>query len=196
MIDRAHKLTPAMVAGLWEHMAETYDFRVVEKHDAAGMKLIGNFLDLMKIMDREKFLEDYATTVGHLVCPNFKPGVVVPGGRGLASQVRVCGHETRHVALDDEEGLAYSITYLADHSARALFELQCLQVSQEIHFFLYDEIPDPDEQAGMLLAYNCTKDDVRFVAKGLRSSARTVKAGGMVRKESAYVCNYLRQAGL
>lgn len=196
MTDRAYRLTPEMVSGLWGHMAKTYDFQVMAKDDAPAMVAVANFLDLMKIMDKDTFLENYTTTIGRVVFPNFTPGVVEAGRRPLPAQVRTCGHETRHVVQFDEESVGFMLRYLADHSARARYELEALQVSQEVHFFLYGDIPDPDDQAAMLLDYRCSEDDVKFVVAGLRSSARTIRAGGIVREESAAVCNYLRQAGL
>jgi hypothetical protein len=63
----APALTGGDVAGLWAHMTDHFGTRVVDKADAVEMRLAAHLLDAAGIVDRERFLESFATTIGRRI---------------------------------------------------------------------------------------------------------------------------------
>jgi hypothetical protein len=184
-------LTPEAVAGLWQEVARRHRLQLIPKDEAREMRDLAWFLDLIGVMDRDRFLSRYTTTLADRVYLSFELGVEGSGGRSLLSQVRTCGHELRHVNQWGEGGWSFALEYMADRSRRAFYEMEALQVSQAIHHGLTGDMLDPDRQATILADYRCSEEDIAFVSKGLRTSAEVIKAGGVTRREALEILHIL-----
>ncbi|WP_200846982.1 hypothetical protein, partial [Arthrobacter sp. 18067] len=114
---------PAEVWAFYQHMQSRLRTKTANKADSLEMQLAAEALQRMGILDRQRFLEKYATTVGRTLYLPF--GVVVPkGGWALWAQVVVCVHEHQHVVQHDEEGPSYELAYLTSAASRARYETE------------------------------------------------------------------------
>jgi len=192
----SRKLTGGQVRALWSKMASRYGSGIIRKEDSQGMVAIGQALDLIGIMDQETFLRDYTTTVGKDVFVNFRIGEEDEGKRGLISQVTTCAHEFQHVHQYDRGGMGFQLAYLASRPSRAVYELEAMQVGQEVYYWLTGSIPDPRKSAEKLAAYGLNAGDVDFVEEGLESSAKALSTGARWRIVASQVIGILEKLGV
>jgi hypothetical protein len=71
-------VTAAVVVGLWDHLRATYRTTVVTKADAGQMKELATLLDALGVVDRDRFLREFATTIGRTIYLPFTPGEATP----------------------------------------------------------------------------------------------------------------------
>jgi hypothetical protein len=203
------KLTKRRVQDFWLYMSKHYDTTILQKNsdltkiidvakdfslDAlknAGTEihLIGLFLDKLGVMNVDKFLQDYATTLGERIYIPFEIGQ--EDHTSLKSQVRICVHEHQHVLQYREEPLSFVVRYLADRAQRAMFEAEAFRCNLEVEYTLTGKVPSVTGYAEGLKAYNCTAEDVMVVEKALRLSKQTIEAGGITTKAGIVACRWL-----
>jgi len=186
---RARELTRADVHSLWRAMNERFDTRVIDKADATEMKLVARVLGLLGIVDRERFLSGYATTVARRIYVPFEIGH--GDARALWSRVVLCAHEHQHVVQHDRRGLAYEWSYLTSREARARFEAEAYRCHLELAWWRYGALPSTDELARKLAGYGCGPDDIDLAAKMLRIWAVPIRHGAVLGEASRAVIDWL-----
>lgn len=195
-------LTASDVRKFWAYMSKHYNTKVLKKDDdlitiieAAKNKnimglvsglaqlnegdeigLIAMFLDRIDMLDVEKFMTNYTTTLTDRIYVPFEIG---SDERPLLEQVIICAHEHQHVLQWKKDKIAFIIRYLADRAQRALYEAEAWRCSMEVEYFLTGDIPRATGYAKNLADYGCTKDDIEVVNKALRLSKQTIEAGGI-----------------
>lgn len=184
------ELQPDDVRAFWTHMMEHYGSESLAKDDATSMKAVAFVLDQLGVMDKDKFLRDYTTTIGRKVYTPFEIGVAQPGWE-LWAQVTVCVHEHQHVVQHVRDGLLFEASYVADTSARARHEAEAYLTAIELHHWRYGTIPPPRRFAEKLAAYACTEQDILWAAKYLTLAAETVRLGGLVTEAGAVAIDWL-----
>lgn len=184
------EIQPDDVRGLWKHMQEHYGTRIVTKADAKEMQAIGTLLDTLGILDKEKFLRDYATTIGKAIYVPFELGIPQPGW-DLWQQAVAAAHEHQHVVQHVRDGLAYEVGYVTDTSARARHEAEAYLANIECHRWRFGTIPTPRRFAERLAHYGCTDQDILWAAKYLTLAAETVRLGGVVTEAGAVALDWL-----
>lgn len=184
-----------MVVNLWHHMEKTYQSNHTSKSDSGMMRMIGYFLDGIGVLDKERFLENYTTTIGSVVYVPFRIGVTnvrYP----LYTQLKICVHEHQHVVQWRRGGLYFMLEYLTDSSRRAAYEVEAMQASMEIQWWYSHTLPDIPRMAIKLVDYNCKKDDIVMAEKMLRSISKAVSRGAVTTGAGKTAIKFLQDHGV
>lgn len=190
---RAQNPTADDVREFWRVMTSRYGTRIIDKNNSVDMKLVADFLDAMKIVDREAFLRRYVTTIGTRIWLPFTPGVE-SGGWTLWEQIVVCVHEHHHVYLDRMagEGLEYEFAYATNSTKRAYIEMECYRCNMCMHWHFLGVALDPVQLAAKLkVGYGCNDADVAMVAKMLKLSLMSIKKGAIPGTATQFAVEYL-----
>ncbi|MCP3104516.1 hypothetical protein LZ198_37205 [Myxococcus sp. K15C18031901] len=183
-------LQPAEVWAFWQHMQERFRTKTADKADALEMQLAAEVLQRMGILDRQRFLERYATTVGRTLYVPFEVGVP-QSGWDLWAQVVVCVHEHQHVVQHDEEGPSYELGYLTSTSARARYEAEAYTCNLELYFWRYGTVPSVRALAEKLLGYGCRPEDVDVAAHTLGLASVSVRRGAVMSEATQVALEWL-----
>jgi hypothetical protein len=185
--------TPDEVRGLWAHMTERFGCRVINKGDAAEMKVVAAVLGQLGILNADDFLKHYATTIGARIYLPFEIGVPT-GDWNLWMQVIVAAHECQHAFRSQQMGLlTYGARYLTSSSQRALFEVEAYRASLEMEWWRSLTMPDPGQVAEHLRGYGVSDADVQVATTALRMAAATIKRGGVINQASSVAIAWLEQ---
>jgi len=158
------------------------------------MRFVADFLDTMGIMDKEDFLNGYATTFFSTIYVPF----VVGEGANLWDQMSLCAHECQHVFQSRNDGpLTFATRYLTSATSRAHYEADAYRVGMELAHWRYGSVADtePTRLAEKLRAYNCGDSEVAFVREYLEASLETVREGGVISLASQRALVWLEQHG-
>jgi hypothetical protein len=183
------EVSSALVTGLWEHMTDHFNTRISDKN-TYEMEEVAKALDQMGVLDAERFLREYTTTIGHTI---YAPFIVGEDSiTSLEAQLRICVHEHQHVVQFDREGAAvFAAGYLLSSSKRAVYEAEAFRCNMEIEFFLSGRILDPGRLAQKLVDYACAPDDILVAEKFLRLSGRSIQLGARVNEASKVAIAWL-----
>jgi hypothetical protein len=175
---------------LWEVMSTTFKTKIVNKNDATEMRTIAWCLDSMGILDQDRFLKRYTTTVYKWI---YVPWEIGEGSDAKCwSQMRTCVHEHQHVIQWKRDGfLKFAGGYLIDGDDRAKYEAEAKACGQEMHFWRYGKVEDPERACANLVDYNMNKDEIAFAARVLDSYQRTIKRGGTITKAGKVALDFL-----
>lgn len=183
-------VTPAVVVGLWDHLQAHYRTTVVTKADAGQMKQLATLLDALGVLDRERFLKEYATTIGRTIYLPFTPGEATATW-DLWAQLTVAVHEHQHVVQHVRDGLRFEVEYVIDSSTRARHEAEAYLTALELHHWRYGQVPPARRFAEKLAAYACSEADILWAAKYLTLAAATIGQGGLVTEAGAVALDWL-----
>lgn len=173
----AYRLTSDLVQGVGKYLCKKYDAKIADKSDAVSMQMVAFTLEVMGIQRADRFMENYATTVGTIIYLPFRLGSTAAGDPPLNKQVEVLFHEFHHVRQYQKEGRKFFARYLTSSSKRTWYEARALHVSMESQWFLAGRLENTDKMADKLRAYGCTKGDIRTVAKHLKIASSAVRRG-------------------
>jgi len=143
------------------------------------------------VLDKDDFMERYATTLGWQIYLPFKPG---DRSRDLLSQVRLCAHEHQHV-IQFFRDADFAVAYLTDPELRGNYEAECYRCNMEVHYWGTGKMLDPASTAARLKHYALEEKDILFVQKQLELAAITIKAGGIHNQASKDVIRFLQNRG-
>lgn len=173
------EFTSEQVKAFWKYMSSYYETTTVDKNNSAFMGTIGTFLSAIGVQDKQKFMNSYTTTIGTTIYAPFEVGD--PSKWSLWSQVVVCVHEHMHVIQYRKDGaLPFSWNYVTSASKRAKYEAEAYRTNLEMHYWNYKSLPDTQDLANKLVAYNVGAADIAVVKKMLDLSAISVKAGAII----------------
>src|SRR5262245_36467716 len=111
-------------------MTDHFGTTVIDKRGAVEMRLVARALDALGILNRERFLDSFATTIRRRIYLPFEIG---GGDQGdLWHQIVLCVHEHQHVVQHDRRGLRYEIAYLTDRTERARLEAEAYRCHLEL----------------------------------------------------------------
>lgn len=184
-------LTPEIVIGTWQQMQVQHGTSVILKQDHAGMKLVGGFLDVIGVLDKEDFLQGYSTTIDHSIYVPFVIGDLV---HDLLSQLALCAHEHQHVIQVEREGWTkFAGLYLFDQGARGGWEAEGYRCNLELGYWWTGEVPEsaPAYYAEKLgKAYGCNAETVKVVTAALELVRENILEEGIVNQASREVIDY------
>lgn len=169
------RLTPELVKKFHIHMCNKYDMKIMDKEDAWEMQLVGKALDMMKIQDKDDFLNRYATTIGNRI---YLPYEVGSYDISLDNQIGTLCHELHHKRQADRDSF-FEIKYLLDKDYRAHKEARALTVNLEMHWWYCGKLYNTDMLAESLRSYALEDRHIRVVKKHLKIHAAIVKQGGV-----------------
>jgi len=171
--------TPGDVKDFWAFMSRKYGTKVVQKGNALEMKIVGGFLDLIGVLDKDTFMKNYTTTVGTIIYTPFIPGFAVPGW-DLFAQIRVCAHEHQHVVQYKNAGaLLFAWDYVTSTAKRTMYEVEAYRTGMELTWRYLKQIQSAKAIAAGLKNYGCTADDTMVAEKALLLAVPAIKAGGL-----------------
>ncbi len=172
--------TPEHVLAFVDHMRGHFLAQIADKRDAVIMRAASVLLDQLGIVEKTRFLENFATTIGRTIYLPFEPGVP-SAGWPLWTQMVVLTHECQHIAQLDRLGAwAFFLRYVTKKAERAVLEADAYRCQLELYFWRTGQVLAPKLLAARLQAYAVTATDIRVAEKVLVSSAETIKRGGVM----------------
>jgi len=186
------ELQPEEVRMFWRFMQERYRTTVVDKNNSIEMKLVARGLDALGIVNKDRFLKSFTTTIGRCIYTPFEVGSS-KGGWDLWHQIVTCVHEHQHVVQHDREGFKYEVSYVIDRAARARWEAEAYRSNIELEFWRYGTTPSAQHLASLLRDYGCRDDDIEVAAKSLALSAVSVEKGALINEATRVALGWLNE---
>lgn len=179
------------VRGLWRHMLIRFRAKRLLKSRSLDMAIVARALAVMKILDADRFLSGYATTIGRRVYTPFDPGVPHPQW-SLWDQIVVCAHEMQHVVQFGRDGVfGYYWPYLSSSAKRSHFEAEAYRSAFELSWWRFRALPTPHDVAQNLRGYSVSDVDVRVTETMLRMSAFSIGRGAVINEASRAAIDWL-----
>lgn len=180
-----------LVRRFYAHMLSVFDARLLDKRSAGDMRVVAGLLRAMGIVERDEFLQRYATTIGHRIYVPFEPGTP-SGDWSLWKQMTVLVYECEHVHQWDRLGsLRFSWQYLTSRASRARLEAEAYRSQMEMEWWRYRRLLDPRSLAALLVHYGVEDADVKVAEVALRASAEAVRRGAVINRSSARAIRWL-----
>lgn len=174
------EITAEMAKGLWDHLSDEFDSMVLDKGDSDLMEVIGWFLDAIGVLDKERFLADYGTTLIDRIYIPFTPGEVSVKWTPV-KQVSMAIHEHQHVFDCEEVGAwKFSTGYLASKATRAEYEALAYRTNLEFYWWLAGNMGSASYYAEKIRSYGCGDDQVAFIRAFLESSIHPIREGEII----------------
>jgi hypothetical protein len=188
------ELTPYLVRGLWAHLSQTYHSTVLAEPDSAEMRVAAKVLEGLGIVDGEKFLAEYATTIGHRIYVPFVPGVFTRTWTAWG-QLTTGVHEHVHVTqFDDHGALPFTVRYLTSLSGRAMLEVEALRTNLELHYWRFGTLPNLDHMAANALrGYGLRPADIEVAQRVLELSAESISRGAITSRVTKTAIQWLER---
>jgi hypothetical protein len=183
-------LQPDEVFAFWAHMQQRFGTTTVNKADAVEMQIVGSVLDTLGILDKERFLRSFTTTLGRKIYAPFDVGSANEVW-DLWDQVVVCVHEHQHVVQHEREGLSFEVSYVADRAARARFEAEAYRSNLEMHFWRFGSPMRSRPVAELLHDYGCRPEDVEVAAHSLALANVAVRRGAVLNEATRAALDWL-----
>lgn len=182
--------TPELVQEFWDFMSGHYGSRVIKRSNAWEMKVVARFLSLIRAMDVQTFMNEYATTLGSRIYIPFEIGVPQEDW-SLWGQITTCVHEHQHVYQYDKEGRTFMWKYLLRSSGRAHYEADAYRCNLEMYYWRYGRMRDTHRLAEMLRAYKCNETDIAVTEKQFNLSVKTIEQGAIINDASRRAIKWL-----
>jgi hypothetical protein len=183
--------TPEQVERYWRYMLAVFKASVVDKRNSFEMKALAMLLGKAGILDPEKFLAHYATTIGRRIYVPFDIGVPTAEW-SLWGQIVVCAHECQHIHQLDWMGpLRFAWKYVGSSAGRAHLEAEAYRCQLELHHWRTGEILPAEKIVAPLKAYNVSDTDIEVAATIIRSASEAVRRGAITNHASHAAIEYL-----
>lgn len=189
-------ITSELVENFWIVMANKYNFWQVDKSSSEFMKTVGDFLDVIGIIDKSAFMDRFTTTIYNKIHTPFIVGVAGSAGYDLWEQLSICVHECVHVTQFKKEQIKMPFLYLTSQTDRATYEAEALSAEMEFYFWGIGAIPNIKKEAANLLHYGINPANIKYVEKYLETVAKTVEQGASVSKVAAFAIEWLEKQGV
>ena len=184
-------VTPELVKGLWNHMGTKYKTGWKHKPNAWEAKLAATVLDVMNIIDKKTFMEQYAFILGRTIYTPFVPGEIQEN-YSLEKQIACCVHEHFHWLDACRMGKwKWNYAYVTSSRRRAVMEARAYVTNIEIYHWYCGKILSPAKIADVLKNYNCNVTDRRIAEDIMESNVRTIKQGGYSSNTTIEALKYL-----
>lgn len=163
---------------LWTYMPSIYHAHVVDKDSALEMQVVGWFLQTIGVLDKDKFLKEFATTIGTSI---YIPFTVGEGDENeLWHQIRTCVHEHQHIEQLNSMGYVRFVSQYANSDGRAKLEAEAYRTNMEIEWWRFHRLLNVQATAARLTNYALGPSQISFVEKYLVAAQGIVKSGGVV----------------
>lgn len=183
-------INPQYVESFWAYMDNEYDSETERKSKSSFMKMIGWFLDVIGVQDKNMFMNDYATTIKRKI---YVPFFVGGNELTLIQQVMICVHEHQHIEQYNRLKGKYTMGYLFNSHKRALYEAEAYSTNIEIYYWLTGRIMNTKELANKLKEYGCNDDDIKVAKKVLDETVTNVINGKYMHKSTLIALEELKK---
>jgi hypothetical protein len=186
-------LNSQSVESFWESMDEEYNSVTEQKTKSSFMKVIGWFLDVIGVQNKDLFMEDYATTIKRTIYVPFHIG----GNEiSLIQQVVTCVHEHQHIEQYNRLKGKYMLGYLFNSRKRALYEAEAYSTNIEIYYWLTGKVLNTAGLANILKEYGCDGGDINAAKKVLDETVANVVKGKYTHKATLIALEELKKVGV
>ena len=175
-----HVLTEQLVRDYWAFLQERYNVTISDKSDDHFMITVGWALDMMGVLDSERFLEEYTTTIGQQI---YLPVPLCDPSRSLLSWITLGAHEVTHAEQFAENRNEFLLQYLSSQTHRATYEADAFRTGFEIRAWFNFENTQyfhPRSYAERLRDYALGDEQIDYVTKVHTKSIAIVAKGGLV----------------
>lgn len=188
-------ITSKLVKELWSEALLYHNAKSAGKNDSVMMKAVGSFLDLIGVLDKDKFMNRFTTTIlDTIYCP-FEVGVE-SGNYTLQKQVMVLVHELTHVKQFHNGSIKFLFDYIVDRSTRAEYEAEAYAADLEIYYWMNGKLYDIYKRASILKHYGLAQDHIDYAASYMLAISEVVKQGGTVSPIAAWTMTFLEKRGV
>jgi hypothetical protein len=174
-------LTKQLVIDYHKYMSQKFHFEIIQKSDCDMMPLVANALELLGIVNKDKFLRSFALTI---VDPFYdQKWVYIPWTPGAGSQaalrkqVMVLAHEVEHTLQGED--IRWAPKYFTSKSYRAHMEAQAMRAELELCWYLTGKPANTKALADRLESYRVRSRDIRVTKKELDLVNMVVKRGAI-----------------
>ncbi|MCK6549282.1 DUF4157 domain-containing protein [Myxococcota bacterium] len=143
--------TPEIARELEAHLRARLDFRVHEKEDDPFMSVIGAGLDAFGILGRQRFVRDFATTLGADV---WIPDRYSPEAAPFA-RMKLLVHEATHVVRYRRGKVRFASLYIRHGESRAHEEAIAYSAGAEFEVACTGALPALDDIGASLTGGGC-----------------------------------------
>jgi len=150
-------------------------------------------LDTLGIVDKEKFMNHFTTTIGMNIYVPFEIGTMEEGAPSLLSQMATCVHEHMHVKQHLVEPALFELKYLFDSVHRAAYEAKAYAANMEMHWWYNGKLLDTEKLANKLKGYAVDEADIQVTKKTLDMLSVTISRGGVVTKPMRVAMKWLKK---
>jgi hypothetical protein len=182
------EITQELVVDCWDFMNGRFGARVADKESADDMIMVADFLHKFGVLDRDRFMLQYTTTVQNVIYTPFVVGDA--STMPLLNQLHLCVHEHQHVHQWNEGGGDFIIEYAADPDKRAKHEAEALRSNMELDYWLGRTRP-VYTRVSHLKDYALHDDHIATVLMMLKMATRTVNRGGIETDSGKVLIAYL-----
>jgi len=189
------QVTPELVKEFWKDALKKFDAKSVDKDDSTFMKSIASFLDAIKILDKEDFMDRFTTTIFKTIYRPFKIGDT--SNYSLWGQITVLVHELTHVLQFEANEIEFTVGYITNESSRAAYEADAYSADMEMHYWMYGEIYNIKDRAANLKYYGLEQDEIDFAASVMESNSLTIlNSDAAVNDVAAWTMDWLEAKGV
>lgn len=187
--------TPELVKQFWKDGLEKFDIEQKDKKDSTTMEVVGGFLDLCRITDKDAFMERFTTTVCETIYTPFEIGVPGPDGlHSLWSQMRVFPHELKHVNQFRADPAGFVVGYAVKRSKRAASEAEAYAVDLETNFWRTGVLFDiPHRMSVLKSSYGCADTHVDFASDFLTIRGELILQGEIIAPEAEWFIDWCNE---
>lgn len=168
--------TSQQVMDFWAHMTSIYGTTVKTKANAQEMRLIGEALGIIGIVDTKAFMTRFSTTIGKTIYTSFDVGVETKM-HPLWSQMVICAHEHEHVLQDKDR--SFALKYLMDETWRAAYEGEAYRTSMTLETWRTGKVPSIEGYVKAMQSYGVGKSTLGFFRRYLELSLPVLEQGGI-----------------
>jgi len=184
-------LTPTQVATFWQYMTHRFDASIIDKRNAVEMQLVSRLLDSIGIVDKDAFLQHFATTIGRRIYVPFEIGIPTVNW-SLWGQIMVCTHECQHIVQYDQLGpIKFAWKYTTNSAGRTRLEAEAYRCQLELNFWRTGQLLSADDLASSLKSYGVTDTDLEVAETFLRISGESVCRGAVINPTSRVAIDWL-----
>lgn len=182
--------TSVEVKLFWNYMQEYFSTDVVNKENAAEMEIVASILDTLKIVDKEKFLSRFSTTIGRRIYTPFNVGEDSLD-HNLWGQIVTCVHEHQHVVQHDKDGLKYEIDYVINVSDRIKYECEAYRCNQELNWWRFNNNLNAIQLASVLKNYGCNDSQIDIAGEVFTLNNVSIRQGIIINEASKVAIEWL-----
>jgi hypothetical protein len=186
---------PDLVKDLWREACGHYKATYTSKENSDFMSIAGSFLSSLGILDKQKFLDGFTTTIGSVIYVPFEVGVE-SGNYSLEHQVTTLCHELVHVVQYYKNKARFVTEYLTRRSFRAEMEAEAYAADLELYYWIHGYLYNTERRAQVLSNYALGKKHIKFAADYLESRGKTIVQGGIESEVTAWIIGWLEVHGV
>jgi hypothetical protein len=183
----AFELNQEIVDEAWDYMSNEFGSKVRDKVDSQEMDVVSDFLEGIGVMDRDLFMDRFATTVMDVIYLPRKFDET-----DLLWSVHLCGHENQHVHQWNVGRERFIIHYIGSKPRRMALEVEAMRVNMELDHFLERRKRNVERWVRKLLGYGLDNSNLATAEKTLSMAQKVIEKGGIETAAGKQLIEFLK----